>query len=50
MRETALKSVRLDRDGSGRHKPRSVGELISQQPLHTLLIYGVFCRHFPGDM
>src|SRR4030095_3342572 len=50
MRETTLERVRLHWNCECGHKPRPVGELISQQPLHTFLVNGIFCRHVAGDM
>src|SRR5262245_58113607 len=45
-----LESMRLHWNRSRRSKPRSVGELISQQPFDTFLVYGVFYRHAAGDV
>src|SRR3989442_3542150 len=50
VRETALESMRLHGNGSRGHKPRPVGELISQQPFHTFLIDRIRSGHVAPDM
>src|SRR5262247_3572453 len=50
MRESALEGMRLHGNRKCRHEPRPIGELISQQPLHTFLISRISCRHVTGDM
>ena len=44
VRET-LERVRLNRNGAGRGEPGTVGKLITQQPLHALLINRIVRRH-----
>jgi len=41
MRESAFESMRLYRNRYGGDKPRAIGELILQQPLHTFLVHRV---------
>src|SRR3954452_19027762 len=50
MRKSALEGVWLDRDRSCGHEPRSVGELILQQPLDTSLVDHICCGKLPGNM
>ena len=42
--------MRLNRYGTGWSEPGSIRKLIPQQPLGTLLIYRVACRHTAGNM
>ena len=48
--ESALECVGLDRDRSRGHEPRSVRELISQQPLHATPVGRIFRGKVSGDM
>src|SRR5215510_14724296 len=46
----AFERVRLNRHGACWCEPRTVCELIPQQPLHALLVDRIVGRHAPPDM
>jgi len=50
MTKAALKGVRLNRERSRGHEPRTVGQLISQEPLHARLVDCVGRRNISRNM
>src|SRR6266516_4391879 len=50
MRKSAFEGVRLYGNCQSRYEPRAVGELIPQQPLHALLVDGIFDGDVSGDV